>query len=197
MILLTGCGIFKSSEPQKTEPKLLKQSALPQIPSLLQKQGFEFYCEMLISENGVVERASIIKSSGDKDWDSLAAISLMKWEFSPALSDNKPIRTLIKRKVNVEFVEPNSILLAEIICNTESEAFSAFFDLKNGLDFGKAAEKYSISDSKNNSGIIGKVDIQHYTGRTRQILSRLKENEFTEPFAYGKYFAIFKRLNED
>jgi hypothetical protein len=197
MILFTGCGIFKSSEPQRTEPKLLKQSALPHIPSLLQKQGFDFYCEMLISENGVVELASIIKSSGDKDWDSLAAISLMEWQFSPALSDNKPIRTLIRRKVNVEFVEPNSILLAEIICNTESDAASAYFDLKNGMDFGKAAEKYSISDSKNNAGIIGKVDIQHYTGRTRQILSRLKENEFTESFAYGKYFAIFKRLKED
>ena len=197
MILLTGCGIFKSSEPQKTEPILLKQSPLPQIPALLQKQGFEFYCEMLISENGTVERASIIKSSGDKDWDSFAAISLMEWQLSPGLSDNKPIRTLIRRRVNVEFVEPNSTLLAEIICNTESEAFSAFFDLKNGMDFGKAAEKYSISDSNKNSGIIGKVDIQHYIGKTRRILSKLNENEFTEPFAYGKYFAIFKRLKED
>lgn len=197
MILLTGCGIFKSSEPLRKEPKLLKQSALPQIPSHLQKQGFEFYCEMIISENGAVERASIIKSSGDKDWDSLAAISLMEWQFSPALFNNRPIRTLIRRKVNVEFVEAHSILLAEIICNTDSEASSAYFDLKNGMDFGKTAEKYSISDSKNNAGIIGKVDIQHYTGRTRQILSKLKENEFTEPFAYGKYFAIFKRLKED
>lgn len=197
MILLTGCGIFKSSEPLRKEPKLLKQSALPLIPSHLQKQGFEFYCEMIISENGAVEKALIIKSSGDKDWDSLAAISLMEWQFSPGLSDNKPIRTLIRRKVNVEFVEPNSILLAEIICNTESEAASAYFDLKNGMDFGKAAEKYSISDSKNNAGSIGEVVIQHYTDYTRKILSKLKENEFTKPFAYGKYFAIFKRLKKD
>jgi TonB family protein len=196
LLILSGCSLFRLTDSSTIEPKLIKQAPLPDIPASLQ-QEFLFYCEMLVDENGNVEKASLIKSSGDKAWDSLAVISLLNWKFSPALSGNVPVKKLIHRKVIVHFAEPHRILLAEIILNTITAADSVYNALLNGAEFEYLAVHYSISNSKINGGKLGKVDIQHYSDDINWALAKLKENEFTQPLEYGKYFAIFKRLKED
>ncbi len=194
--IISGCSIFKPEETNPTEPQLLKQSALPPIPESLFYESFEFYCEMLIREDGSVERARLLKGSGDVVWDSLAAISLLDWKFSPALSDGKPMKVLVRRKVSVVFSESEKILLAEALFKTSSEADSAYIALLNGEDFVRIVMKYSISPSKDKYGFLGKVDIQFYSRDISRALARLSENEFTKPLPYGEHYIIFMRLSE-
>lgn len=193
LILLTSCSIFKTGNDIVSEPKLLKQSSLPEVPRSLYNQDFEFYCELLIDEEGNVQRAKMLSSSGDKAWDSLATISLLDWKFTPALLNGTPIKKIIHNKINVVFVEPILISLSEILCSSIEEADSLYLALLNGSNFSKLAKKYSISTSKDIGGYLGKVDIQFYTKEIRQILNDLKVNEFTKPISYGSNYIIFKR----
>lgn len=195
-LVLTGCSIFKTQESLITEPVLLKQSPFPTIPESLSDKDLDLYCEMLIGDDGKVVRAKLLTSSGDETWDYLAEASLIKWEFSPALLNGDPIEILVRRKIKLQYVEPQSITLAEILCNRQSEAESIYTELVKGKDFDEAAKKYSVSSTKDLGGYLGKVDIRYYCKEIRQVLSDLSEGEFTKPVTYGEYFVIFKRLKE-
>lgn len=197
LLALSACSLFKPTGNLTTEPILIKQAPLPEIPASLQYQDFSFICEMLIDENGNVESARLIEGSGDKSWDSLTVLSLLNWQFSPLVHETVPLKKLIRRRVNVIFTEQNQIELAEIIINSLAEAESIYTALTKGENFYKLAEQYSISDSKINRGKLGKVDIHLYSKYISRVLEKLKVNEFTKPVRYGKYFAIFKRLKEN
>jgi parvulin-like peptidyl-prolyl isomerase len=194
--MISACSLFDSAKSERIEPKLLKQAPLPPIPVSMQQNDFEFYCELIISKEGTVERARLIRSTVDTEWDSLCKESLLKWKFSPAIINGNPTRTVIRRKINVIFSDPETMILAEIVCNTSATADSAYEALLNNSDFGATARMFSMSDTKTNNGIIGKINIQHYAENIRRILSRLKENEFTKPLPYGKFYIIFKRIEE-
>lgn len=194
IILLASCSIFKTEKPLQTEPQLLKQSPLPPVPESLGIQGFEFYCEMLITETGIVERAKIIKGSGDAVWDSLAAISLLDWKFSPATFDGKPIKILARRKINVVFSESKKIMLAEAVFPNLEKADSAYKLLLQGEDFNTIIKDFSVSPSREKYGFLGWVDIQYYSKDISRALARLRENDFTKPLPYGENYIIFMRL---
>jgi TonB family protein len=196
LFLLTACTFFKTAETDNTEPKLLKQSPLPEIPESIRTLNFQFYCEMIVDESGNVENARLLESSGDKGWDSLAVVSLYGWKFSPAHINGKPIKTIVRRKVNVLFVDAKSITLSEIICKNNSDADKVYNRLISGESFEELARSYSISKSRFIGGYLGSVDIQHYTNDIRNALSKLKVNQITKPLEYGDAFAIFKRLKD-
>lgn len=196
LFLLTACSLFKPTDEYSTEPKLIKQAPLPEVPHSIQRLNFQFYCEMIVDEQGNVIRAKLLESSGDRQWDSLTVLSLYNWKFTPAMVEGSPIKTLIRRKVNVIFVESNIITLAEIVCSTKAEADSVYEKLNAGENFHDLAKKFSKSNSKNSGGHLGKVDIQHYTLELKLILSKLKTNQHSKPVQYGNGFAIFKRLKD-
>lgn len=194
ILMLSGCSIFKSEKPLQTEPQLLKQSPLPSVPESLGIQGFDFLCEMLITETGTVERAKILKGSGDALWDSLAALSLLEWKFSPATFDGKPIKILARRKINVVFSESRKIMLAEALFSNFEQADSAYKLLLDGEDFTTIVREFSVSPSRDKYGFLGLVDIQYYSKEISRALSRLRENEFTKPMPYGENYIILMRL---
>lgn len=194
LLLIPGCSLFQTHQSSMIEPKLLKQSALPPIQTQMMNHSIEILCEFLLREDGTVEQAKILRTSGDKTWDFLAEASLLKWEFSPALLDGQPIKILIKRQVKVVFADPVTIPLAEMQFNTLAEAESVYYNLKRGMDFGELAGAHSVSASKQAGGVLGEVDIQYYSSEIRRILFNLNEEEFTNPIAYGDHYIIFKRL---
>lgn len=152
---------------------------------------------MLIDKDGKVERAKLITGSGDKAWDYLAETSLLKWEFSPALLDNDPVEILVRRKIVLQYVEPQAIALSEILCERKSAADSMYSMLTAGSNFSKLAKEYSVSPTKDQGGYLGKVDIRYYCKEIRQILSNLSEDEFTKPVVYGEHYVIFKRMKDN
>jgi len=196
LVLFTGCSIFKTHDTTMTEPVLLKQAALPDIPQSLANKDVEIIAEFLIGKDGLVKKAKLKKSSGDATWDFLAEESFKKWEFSPALLDGESIEVLIHRKIKLFYTEPELIQLAEITCKDKREAESVYAALKSGADFTTLVEKYSTSPTKGKAGALGKVDIRYYSKDIRNILSELNEEEFTNPLPYADHYVIFKKLKD-
>jgi len=194
VLFFTSCSIFQPNNTSVIQPQLLKQSALPTIMPSFAKDRFEFYCEMLISENGDVEKVKLLTSSGDETWDSLTEFSILTWKFTPATMDRKPIKILVRRKFIVVYEQPKVIPLAEIQLKDYSLADSVFKALLNGSDFATLAFNYSTSSSSKKKGVLGNVDINHYSKDISSILSELEEGEFTEPLEYGEHYIIFRRL---
>lgn len=192
----TGCAVFQSQEASLNEPQLLKQAPLPSIPLSIADQEIEIYCEMLISETGTVNKARLLKGSGDKTWDLLAEQSLLKWEYSPALLDGKPVQLLVRRKIKVLFAESKEIPLAEIAFDDIAVAETVYNALMQGKDFSEMASKYSVNATRDKGGVLGKVNVQYFTKEIRSVLLNLNEEEFTRPLSYGEHYIIFKRLKE-
>lgn len=192
--IISGCSIFQPDETILIQPRLVEQADLPPINSQFINNNFEFYCEMVISCCGKVERAKLLTSSGDPVWDSLAQVSLMKWKYCPAVYEGHPIKLSVRRKIKVVFDNPKVYPLAEIQLQNYQIADSVYKALLNGADFSLLAFSCSISDTKLINGHLGNVNIKHYNDEIKNALAKLDEGEFTEPLAYGDRFVIYKRL---
>lgn len=192
--ITSGCTVFQPEEANLIQPKLLMQSELPPLRQSTFSNYFEFYCEMQINLHGDVERAKLLTSSGDAEWDSLAELSLLKWKYSPAIYDGHPIKLLISRKIRVVFAEPIIFSIAEIQLDNREVADSVYQALLNGADFTLLVQNYSTSDSKTNNGFIGNVNVKHFSEDISFEISKLKEGEFTGPINYGEHYIIFKRI---
>ncbi|MBK7630574.1 MAG: peptidylprolyl isomerase [Ignavibacteriales bacterium] len=192
--IISGCSIFRPEELILIQPKLVEQADLPPLCQPFYTNNLEFYCEMVISCCGKVERAKLLTSSGDSEWDSLAQLSLLKWRYSPAVYNEHPIRITIRRKVKVVFDEPKIYSLAEIQLQNSMQADSVYNALLSGSDFALLALNCSISDSKIRKGNLGNVNIKHFSNEIRTALNNLDEGEFTEPLTYADHYVIYKRL---
>lgn len=188
-----GCTVFQPDETTLIQPKLLRQSELPPLRESSFSNRFEFYCEMLINTNGDVERAKLLTGSGDETWDSLAALSLLDWKYTPAIYGGHPIKLLVRRKIKVVFVEPKVLSLTEIQLDNLAQADSVYLALLSGADFTSLVLKYSISPTREKKGFLGDVNINHFSDNISVALSELHEGEFTKPLRYGEHYIIFRR----
>ncbi len=193
-VITSGCTVFQPDETTLIQPTLLKQSELPPLRESITNNYFEFYCEMMIDTNGDVERARILNGTNDPVWDSLAVLSLMEWKYTPAIYGGHPINLLVRRKIKVVYAEPKYISLAEIQCDSREKADSVYSALLNGTDFTSLVLTYSTSSSKSRNGLIGDVNVKHFSDEISLAISLLNEEEFTKPLSYGNHFIIYKRL---
>ncbi len=196
MALLAGCSSIQTERSLITEPELLKQVTLPLITQNIYHQDIDLVSDILVDDDGSVERASFVKGSGDKDWDALAIASILKWKFSPATYNGKPVKLLIRRKIMIQLAEPEMMNLAEIVFANLKQADSAYKALIDGGDFNGIVSKYSISPSRVSNGLLGEVNIQNYTKNISSVLSDLDEGQITKPIPYGQNYIIFKRLKK-
>lgn len=192
--LISGCSVFQPEESILIQPKLVEQADLPPLRQSVYTNNMEFFCEMVISCCGKVERAKLLTSSGDPNWDSLAQLSLMNWKYSPAIYEGHPIKLSVRRKIRVVFEDPKIYPLAEIHLQNYLQADSVYSALLNGSDFALLAFNCSISDSKILNGNLGNVNIKHFSDNIRIAITNLDEGEFTEPLHYGDHYVIYKRL---
>ncbi len=193
-LILAGCCATNTNQSSIIQPQLLEICQLPAVPASIHTANFEINTDMLINEEGNVVHVKFLKGSGDSTWDSLAVKSIMSWKFSPALLGDKPIRTLIRRKIKLLFEEPVFLSLAEILCKDKADADSVYAALERGEEFGSLAEMYSISNARTNKGVLGSINICRYTLEIQSVLKRLDENEYSKPIVYGKNYIIFKKL---
>ena len=197
LLFFSGCALFQPEEPTTIQPKLLKQASLPAINQSIYNDKFEFYCEMLINKDGDVESARLLTHSGDPVWDSLAVISLLQWKFEPPLVNNIPSKLLIRRRIQVKFEQPQIMALAEILLKSHEQADSVYNALLDGADFNLLVHKYSVSPTKIADGLLGDVEIRHYSKEIYDALCNLDEGEFTKPIKYGECCIILKRLEHN
>lgn len=75
--------------------KLSKHAPKPRYPRMAIKRGIEgsVVVKILIDESGLPYSVSVLKSSGFKVLDDAAKATAMRWKFSPALVDGKPVKS--------------------------------------------------------------------------------------------------------
>ena len=193
--LLIGC----SSIPQTTDvamPKLLVQAPLPEIPESIVTPPRYLDMQIFVREDGSVEQVRFLTELGDKTWDSLAIERIKQWRFAPARIDDKPIRTWTRFRASIKYAVPEYFFLGEILCSTQEEADSIYEMLSKGRDFEELALQRSGDLSKEQNGILGKINIYCYPDHIRKVLAELEVNGIAKPVQYGDRYAIFKRLHE-
>jgi hypothetical protein len=149
---------------------------------------------MQINVNGDVEKAILLTGTGDEIWDSLATLSLLEWKYTPAIFNGHPIKLVVRRKVKVVFVEPKFISLSEIELSDSIKADSVYTALQRGADFISLVQKYSISSTREKNGMLGQINIKHFSNHISTALNELDEGDFTKPLSYGDHYVIYKRL---
>ncbi len=194
IVLISGCSSIQLNDIFLIQPKLIDQYPLPVISESIYKDHISLNLQILIDEDGFVRHAKLLSGSGDESWDTLAIASIKKWQYSPALMNEKPIAIWIKQQVYVEFKEPIYLTLAKILCETHEQAHMITEALSKGEDFSKLALKYSSHSSSKENGVLGKVNIQRYPREIYKVLLKLKPNEYTSFMKYGQKYVIFKRI---
>ena len=196
-LLLSGCAVFEGLGPEVTAPVLIEKTDFPQLPSTVTTRDFYLKLHLMIGEDGSVRQVSLENSSGDRSWDSAAVSCVMKWRYSPAMSNDKPIRMKIDQTAHVLYEPPIMMDLSEILCATQADADSVYAGLKSGVRFEVLASKYSIAKSKEDNGHLGNIDINRFPEEVSAVLKDLKPGEFTSPLKLGWYSAVFLRAATD
>ncbi len=193
LIFLTGCSFFQQTTENNFAPQLLMQYPLPVITSSVYKLNFKIEMDLYIKEDGTVGKVKFVKSSGDKEWDSLAAESILKWKYSPARVDNHSINIWFHQSAVVEYQDPKYLFLSEIICPSLEEADTIYTALENGRNFDELAALQTLLYDHDRAGDLGKIDICLYPKNIRTELSYLEKDQYTKPLKYGDNYVIFKR----
>jgi TonB family protein len=193
ILCLAGCSTMKMATDESV-PQLLFQYPLPTVPETISRSSFDLDIVLFILTDGTVDKARILKGSGDSEWDLQAIESIKKWRFTSARMNNQPISTWYHLRTTVRYANPKVLLLAEILCAAPEEADTVYKALEQGGDFSELAMKYSVDPSREMKGLLGEININMYPENIREVLGKLDPNEYTKPIKYGDLYAIFKRL---
>jgi hypothetical protein len=195
MVVLIGC-VPPQHLSDPSIPQVLVHYPLPAIPVSIENPPTELSMALFITSEGAVTKVWLTKGSCGPTWDSLAIQTIMRWQFVPARVSDKPISTWYHLRAPIRYMKPVSLLLAEIVCNTQEMIDSMYGELKAGHDFSELAALHSVVPSHEHYGIIGEVNIFCYPEVIQTDLTTLGPDEFTPPLKYGERFIIFKRLKK-
>lgn len=191
---LIGCTSVQLDERITSMPLLLEQTELPTIPESIFKSSFRIEFKMLIDENGKVKQAHLISGSGNSAWDSLAIKSIRNWKYDPGRFENKPVKMWVYQRALINIENPYYLSLAQIVCDSLSQANSIIAQLKLGKDFYQLAKIYKKDSLQLADLIMNKKNIYLYPKNISSALRKLELGEYTDPIEYGKKYVIFKRV---
>jgi hypothetical protein len=193
LLVLAGCASVPEPESDLIQPVLVEQNPLPMVNFPCARPRILLNLSMLIDETGTIRHVKLNTPTGNIVWDSLVVKAIHSWKYTPAIANGRPLKVWVQQAVIVDLVEPVYVFLSEIVCNSEAEAMQLLDSLRSGIDFGILALRYSKSSSAAKQGFLGKVNINNYTNEVREVLSGLREHEYTAPLKIGPQFVIFKR----
>jgi len=196
-LIALGCASTQPVDTADRLPHLVEQEPFPPLPDGLAQNRLSFDLRLQVAEDGSVAKGEILNPSGDPAWDSLALTKIKSWVFSPALHNGKPLTMWINIAARVKYEEPVLMRLAEIVCPSSEIADSVRGLLSAGKDFALLASSFSVSQSKDQGGNLGQIDICRYRDEVRKVLGDLSENEVSQPVEVGQKYVIFKRLADD
>ena len=193
--ILISCNPGKDFQKVDRLPVLIHQEPLPPVPHDLKTKSFKLNTRMIVSEEGNVIDVELLSHSSNSTWDSLAVEKLKQWVFTPAISQNAPIKIRIRQPIIISVKDPLNLDLSEIVFDNAEIAFKVYDSLKNGNNFSKLVESYSTADSKHDHGKIGNVNIREMDPEIQTYFESLNNNDYTKPILYKGKYTIFKRIN--
>ncbi len=196
-LIAFGCASTQPVDMPDRLPHLVEQEPFPPLPDGSFQNRLLFDLRLQVAEDGSVSKGEILNPSGDPVWDSVALTKIKKWVFSPAIHNGKPMTMWINIAARVKYEEPVIMRLAEIVCPTSVIADSVRGLLDSGKDFALLASSFSVSQSKDQGGNLGQIDICRYRDEVRKVLADMSENEVSQPVVVGQKYVIFKRLPND
>lgn len=194
--VLSGCASSgQVTADYDTLPKLREYNP-PVYPEriLLSGQQEEVTLLLRIDGGGNVQRASIVKSSGESDLDSAALAAAKSWKYYPATKDGKPLPIVIHQNVVFSTKTTESVSFYEILVERKAFADSLWDLLELGADFSDLAKKFSEGKSAAIGGLRETVRYDSLPEVVRSALQKLAPGQHGRPFEFpDEKFMIVKR----
>jgi len=194
IVLLGSCKSLELPETPETLPQLIYQAPLPEWPVSSAGREINLDLKIYVQSDGTVRNVVLMRPTGFRDWDARALQEIRKWRFSPAMARGKPVPLWIRQVVRIQFEPPVYMALAEIVVNETSLADSILGLLDSGESFEALARRFSVAESRERGGMLGKVDIRTYPAHIRRELADLREGHWSELLSLGQRYVIYKRV---
>ncbi len=195
LLILSGCSSVQQISNNHA-PVLLVQHPFPAIPASICRPDYLLVADLLILADGSVSEVKLMNTSGNKEWDAIAASTIKTWQYSPLKIDDKPTSCWVHQKMRVRIEEPMIFSLAAVLCPTSEQADSVYRHLISGRSFKDIAKDFSVLPAQGDQYELGDVDIYQYPDFIRLHLVNLNEGEFTKPLKYDDSYIIFKRVKK-
>lgn len=194
--IMGGCkGSGEMTEDYDTLPKL-REYTPPQFPETarLSIEKAEVLLSLRVDEEGIVRRATVLRSSGEDQLDSAAIAAARTWKYSPASKAGKPLPIVIEQKVSFATKLTESISFYEIVVDRKDLADSLWKILDAGGNFSEVAAKFSMAPTAPDKGLRENVRYDALPGVLRSVLDKLGTGGLSKPIELpdGKY-AIVKK----
>jgi TonB family protein len=194
LVFLPGCGPSYEISHDIEPPELIGYVPLPSFHTLPGNRALKLKILVCVREDGTVEHARLVQSSGDASWDTLAEQSILQWRYAPPLRNGVPTAVWVNQQVVVQFDEPVMVSLVQLSTPSKSQADSLYALLLNGVEFERLVREFAGTSPGQRGGSLGTVDIRLFAPRVREALKELQEGEYTHPLRSGDGYVIYKRL---
>ena len=193
-IFLAGCTAVRQTEAPTEQAEVISMVPLPPLTSVSSAQGLTLNVLFHVRNDGTVLDARMLGSSGDSEWDSLAARSMRQWRFALLGSDTTAGDRWFRERVVVQVQEPVVMNLGELVCPSPQEADSVYALLEKGVDFDTLAKQVRGITSTEYCRCPGAVEIARFPRHVRDKLMKLGMNDITHPLRLGANYVIYKRF---
>lgn len=186
---LTGCGTTT------TMPQAQERAELPVFPGEVPTDVVELPAIFHIERDGSVKDVQLLETSGNSEWDTVAADSMKKWKFTPPEDDNE---VYIRKNIKITFVRSKTIKLAMLVAHDEEEARLLHARLRTGLGFERLARQIDEGTAPGKEGkILNEVNTSEFSANIERILLELDPGDYSNPVLYNGEFVIFKRYRNN
>ncbi len=193
-LTLIGCAMETEVLLPDVYPRLQNYNSIYYPGTDLAVKEITVRALLSITDHGDVVKVDLPKSSGSAALDDTIKNSVYRWKYSPAEYKGKPISILISQKIMIQFQQPVSYDLAEIVVARVSLADSIIQQLRLGKDFDILAKEYSTAESSKIGGMIGKINLNDLSQELFTPVSQLVPGAWTDPLPVKDQYVIYKRL---
>ncbi len=192
LALFIGCTLTQQTELPPDQPELISMVPLPPLSSMPAAGGLKINVIMHVMENGTVENARLVGTSGDASWDTLALQSMKQWRYASS-GKSRWIRQLVV----VQIQEPVVLDVAEYECARLQVADSLAAALNNAADVSVILKGAAAPGSEVKAKVRKSVNIAVYPKRIMDELLKLADGGNTAPIKVGDKYCIYQRLKKD
>jgi TonB family protein len=196
LVMLAGCIPSWNAVPPSDVPQLISMSSLPVCPGLASALEIRIEVIFQVRRDGSIADALIVRSSGDADWDSVAAHAMKQWRFTPITSLDDSSTLSLRSTVRVRPEEQASFALGALVASTQAEADSLSAILEAGTSFDSLARSHRLGEPVPRGRYFGVTDIGTFPYQIRSKLRALRPDGVTHPLQLGTEYVIFKRFAE-